>query len=139
MNKKPILPDDGKTLQDFLPTGASGDGTARAGSPLPQGQDPAAMATIEAALKTVYDPEISVNIHDLGLIYRVSQDPAGDVDIDMTLTSPMCPVAGSLPQEVAEKVAAVDGVGQVCVALVWDPPWSRESMSEEARLLLDLF
>ena len=94
---------------------------------------------IKAAIKTVYDPEIPVDIWELGLIYAVDIEAGGLVKLIMTLTSPMCPVAGSLPLEVQEKVAAVAGVEDVDLQLVYDPPWSKERMSEEARLELDMF
>ncbi len=89
-------------------------------------------------LKTVYDPEVPVNIYELGLIYNVEVSPACAVDIKMTLTSPMCPVAGSLPPEVENKVRGVAGVSAVTVELVWEPPWSPEKMSEASRLQLGL-
>jgi len=130
---------DTRTLHDFMPGSVPEDGVARAGTPLAGRAEKASREAIEEALRGVYDPEISVNIYDLGLIYRLEQDEEGNVSIDMTLTSPMCPVAGTLPQEVANAAAALDGVGRVQVRLVWDPPWSREMMSEEARLALDLF
>ncbi len=90
------------------------------------------------ALKTIYDPEIPVNIYDLGLIYRVELADDGMVEVDMTLTAPACPVAGSLPQEVGRVVDAVPEVKETVVKLVWDPPWSQERMSEEAQLQLGL-
>ena len=93
---------------------------------------------VVAALKTVYDPEIPVNIYDLGLIYSVSIDNHDRVDIRMTLTSPACPVAGTLPCEVEQRVREVVGVSAVTVELVWDPPWTRERMSEAAQLELGL-
>jgi FeS assembly SUF system protein len=88
------------------------------------------------SLKTVYDPEIPVDIYELGLIYDLAVDPSGKVDIRMTLTSPACPVAGSLPGEVEAKAATVPGVSKVEVELVWDPPWTMELMSEAAKLEL---
>lgn len=91
------------------------------------------------ALRTVYDPEIPVNIYELGLIYDLDVTPDGEVNIRMTLTSPACPVAGSLPGEVQEKVAAVPGVKNVNVTVVWDPPWNLDMMSEEAKLELGIF
>lgn len=94
---------------------------------------------IVAAIKTVYDPEIPVDIYELGLIYAIELEGDGLVWLTMTLTSPMCPVAGSLPLEVQEKVAAVPGVRDVDLSLVYDPPWTKEKMSEEARLELDMF
>lgn len=90
------------------------------------------------ALSSVYDPEIPVNIYELGLIYDLQIDAANNVDIKMTLTSPACPVAGSLPPEVEQKVYAVPGVNNVNVELVWEPPYSMERMSDAARLKLGL-
>ena len=91
------------------------------------------------ALKTVFDPEIPVNIYDLGLIYDVDLKPDGDVHIKMTLTAPGCPVAGSLPLEVKQKVESVAGVRAAEVELVWDPAWNPSMMSEAARLQLGMF
>ena len=91
------------------------------------------------AIRTCYDPEIPVNIYDLGLIYEINIDKKAFVDIKMTLTSPGCPVAGTLPPEVANKVRQVDGVTGANVAVVWDPPWNMEMMSEEARLELGFY
>jgi FeS assembly SUF system protein len=90
------------------------------------------------ALCTVYDPEIPVNIYDLGLIYRLEVDAEGRVEVDMTLTAPACPVAGSLPYEVGRVIDAVPGVSDARVRLVWQPPWSQKRMSDEARLQLGL-
>ncbi|MCU7884615.1 MAG: DUF59 domain-containing protein [Candidatus Thiodiazotropha sp. (ex Lucinoma annulata)] len=91
------------------------------------------------ALRTVYDPEISVNIYDLGLIYRIDVDDSGKVEIDMTLTAPACPVAGTLPHEVGRVIDAVPGVRDTVVKLVWQPPWFQELISDEAKLQLGLF
>lgn len=93
---------------------------------------------IVAALKTVYDPEIPLNIYDLGLIYGFDIDAEGNVDIQMTLTAPGCPVAGMLVKQVADTVGDVDGVRRSHVTLTWDPPWTRDRMSEEAMLELGL-
>lgn len=93
---------------------------------------------ITAAIKTVYDPEIPVDIWELGLIYGVDIADGGAVKITMTLTSPMCPVAGSMPMEVQEKVAGVPGVTDVDLSLVYEPVWTKERMSEEAKLELDM-
>jgi FeS assembly SUF system protein len=87
-------------------------------------------------LRTVYDPEIPVNIFELGLIYKVDIDDDNHVQIDMTLTSPACPVAGTLPGEVETKVGSVAGVRDATVELVWDPPWNPSMMTEEAQLEL---
>ena len=92
-----------------------------------------------AALKEVYDPEIPLNIYDLGLIYRIEIDPNLNASIDMTLTSPNCPVAGSLPGEVENAARSAEGVGEVAVELVWDPPWDMDRMGEAAKLELGMF
>ncbi|HEX7186348.1 MAG TPA: SUF system Fe-S cluster assembly protein [Thermoanaerobaculia bacterium] len=94
---------------------------------------------IVEALKTVYDPEIPVNIYELGLIYDLELQPDGRAQIKMTLTSPGCPVAGSLPGEVQKKVESVPGVTSADVELVWDPAWNPSMMSEAARLQLGMF
>ena len=94
---------------------------------------------VVAALKTCYDPEIPVDIYELGLIYEVDVDDNATVKIKMTLTSPACPVAGSLPGEVEQKVREVDGVGSASVELVWDPPWDQEMMSDVAKVKLGMF
>ncbi len=93
---------------------------------------------IIAALREVYDPEIPVNIYDLGLIYTIDIASDGDVAVQMTLTAPGCPVAGMMPLMVRDAVARVDGVGAVQVELVWSPPWNQDNMSDEARLQLGL-
>jgi FeS assembly SUF system protein len=90
-------------------------------------------------IKTIYDPEIPVNIWEVGLIYEVDVDHAGNARIVMTLTSPMCPVAESLPPEVEDKVAAIEGVARCTVEVTWDPPWDPEMMSEAAKLELGMF
>jgi FeS assembly SUF system protein len=88
------------------------------------------------ALKTVYDPEIPVNIYELGLIYDVEITPGGDVLVKMTLTAPNCPVADILPSQVKQKVLSVEGVTSAQIDLVFDPPWDRDKMSDAARLAL---
>jgi FeS assembly SUF system protein len=90
------------------------------------------------ALKTVYDPELPVNIYDLGLIYRLDVDAQGDILIVMTLTAPGCPVAGIMPVMVRNAVTGIEGIGCVEVSLVWEPQWSPERMSEAARLELNI-
>ena len=89
-------------------------------------------------IKKIYDPEIPVNIYELGLIYNINIDEKNKVDIDMTLTSPNCPVAESLPNSVKENVLKVNGVSGVDLKLVWDPPWDKDKMSEAAKLELNL-
>jgi FeS assembly SUF system protein len=91
------------------------------------------------ALRTIYDPEIPVNIYEIGLVYEVAVDADGAAHIVMTLTSPTCPVAESLPPEVERTVAAVEGVSSAKVEITWDPPWDPEMMSEAAKLELGMF
>lgn len=90
-------------------------------------------------LRTVYDPEIPVNIYELGMVYEVKADEQNHVYIKMTLTSPMCPVAGSLPGEVKDKIKSIPQVSDVYVDLVWEPSWNKDMMSEEAKLILGFF
>lgn len=94
---------------------------------------------IITALKTVYDPEIPVDIYELGLIYKVDVSDDRDIVIDMTLTAPGCPVAGTMPVMVADAVRSVEGVCDVKVNMTFDPPWDMSLMSEEARVALDMF
>jgi FeS assembly SUF system protein len=95
------------------------------------------LAVVEA-LHTVYDPEIPVDIYELGLIYDINIDASGNVAIKMTLTAPGCPVAGSMPDMVKDAVEAIESVGKIDVELVWDPPWDRDRMSETAQLALGM-
>ena len=133
--------DDDRTLADFMPGAAApgDDAVAHAGTPLAPGRPVASAEALVEALKTVYDPEIPVNIYDLGLIYDLKVATDGAVCVEMTLTAPACPVADLIPKQVADAVAGVDGTGAVEVRLVWDPPWTKERMSEEALLALDMF
>ena len=89
-------------------------------------------------IKKIYDPEIPVNIYELGLIYKIEVDEKNKVNIDMTLTSPNCPVAESLPKDVKENIMKVEGVSDVNLNLVWEPPWDKNRMSEAAKLELNL-
>ena len=90
------------------------------------------------AVKKIYDPEIPVNIYELGLIYKIDVDEKNKVNVDMTLTSPNCPVAESLPNEVKENIKKVEGVTDVNLNVVWEPPWDKDKMSEAAKLELNL-
>jgi FeS assembly SUF system protein len=110
-----------------------------AASALPQDELDRMTAAITAALKTVYDPEIPVDIYELGLIYKVDIDDDRNVTIDMTLTAPGCPVAGDMPGWVENAVGAVEGVGGVKVNLVFEPPWDHSRMSDEARVALNMW
>lgn len=100
--------------------------------------DPALVERVLEAMKTVRDPEIPVNLVDLGLIYELIANKDGIVYVEMTLTTPSCPVAGALPGQVRDAIAEVEGVNDVRVKLVWSPPWDKERMSEEAKLDLGL-
>ena len=130
--------DDGKDVFDFeraSPDAAAADEVER---PELDAGDPELQARVLEALKTVRDPEIPVNLVDLGLIYELIVRKDGLVYVEMTLTTPACPVAGALPGQVRDAVAGVAGVNDVRVKLVWTPPWSQDRMSEEARLELGL-
>jgi len=109
------------------------------GKPVELAEDAPLQQRVIAAMRTVYDPEISVNIYDLGLIYDVQINDQAEVFVAMTLTAPGCPVAGILPAQVECAIKAVRGVSDAHVELVWDPPWSQDCMSDEARLTLGLF
>lgn len=111
---------------------------AYAGKELDKDVKPAKTDAIVEALKTVFDPEIPINIYDLGLIYKIDQKDNGNLHIDMSLTAPGCPVAGILPQQVADAAALVLGVGQVEVEVVWEPAWSIDRLSDEARMILEM-
>ena len=108
------------------------------GTPLiaPSSTDHPLYDSLVEACRTVYDPEIPVNIYDLGLIYTIEVNDENEVNITMTLTAPGCPVAGEMPGWVAEAIELISGVKQVDVALVWEPPWGMDMMSDEARLEL---
>ncbi|WP_442880059.1 SUF system Fe-S cluster assembly protein [Aurantimonas sp. A2-1-M11] len=116
---------------------ASGDGGTQ--SAIPAEELTRLTDDIVGALKTVYDPEIPADIYELGLIYKIDIDDERNVDVQMTLTAPGCPVAGEMPIWVENAVSSVDGVGQVRVDLVFDPPWTPERMSEEAQVAVGWF
>ncbi len=118
--------------------GATGGGEGAA-SALPADELERLRGDLIAALKTVHDPEIPVDIYELGLIYRLEVDDDRNIEVDMTLTAPGCPVAGEMPGWVENAVSAVPGVGQVKVNLVFDPPWDTSRMSDAAKLDLNMF
>lgn len=136
--------DDEKALDDFMavpvapPMVTDEEFVANAGEPLAAGIVPASEEAVVEALRTVHDPEIPVNIYDLGLIYECDIKENGNVSIQMSLTAPGCPVAGEMPGMVAEAVAKLENSGEIDVTLVWDPPWTPERMSEDARLALGM-
>ena len=115
------------------------DFVATAGKPKPAEEKTASEADVIEALKTVCDPEIMINVYDMGLIYNLEIRENGDVFIAMTLTAPGCPVAGILPQQVADAVSMVEGTGKVEVRIVWEPAWTIERLSDDARAMIELF
>jgi len=112
---------------------------AATASSLPPEETERLGSEIVAALKTVYDPEIPADIYELGLIYKVDIKDDRTVEIDMTLTTPNCPAAEELPTMVENAVASVAGIGVVRVSVIWDPPWTPDRMSDEARLVLNMW
>ena len=120
------------------PDPASSPGSDTTGPIPPSSTDHPLYHAVADACREVYDPEIPVNIFDLGLIYALRIDDTGGVAVTMTLTSPACPVAGEMPGWVAEAVSSVDGAHVTAVDLVWDPPWGLDMMTDEARLELGL-
>ena len=124
---------------DYMPGAPLEEFSAKRGEPLPDDKAPASDAAVIEALRTVYDPEIPVNIYDLGLIYTCDIDDRGNVAVEMTLTAPGCPVAGQMPGWVADAVSNLEGTGEIEVKLVWDPPWTQDRMSEDAKLALGMF
>ena len=112
---------------------------ASEGEPLPDGTTVATEVQVVEAMRTVYDPEIPVNIYDLGLIYTNDIAENGNIDITMSLTAPGCPVAGEMPGMVARAVSGIDGTGVVEVKIVWEPQWTPERMTEDAKLALGMF
>jgi len=120
--------------------GGEAEYRARRGAPLPEGQAIGTQEQAVIAMKTVYDPEIPVDIYELGLIYDVDINPDdGSVVVEMTLTAPGCPVAGEMPGMVADALVTVPGFGEVEVTITFEPPWTPEKMSDEARVALDWF
>jgi FeS assembly SUF system protein len=116
-----------------------GSETAKGSSALPQEEVTRLGNEIVTALKTVYDPEIPADIYELGLIYKIDIGDERGVTVDMTLTTPNCPSAAELPSMVENAVSSVPGVGEVKVNVVWDPPWDPSRMSDEARLVLNMW
>ena len=132
---------DTKTLYDFIPNypkGATKPFIVKLGSNNTFDKISICEKDIISYLTNVYDPEIPVNIYDLGLIYDINISKGNNVFIKMSLTSPGCPVAGELPKQVADELTKIKNIGLIEVELVWDPPWTKERMSEDAKLALDI-
>jgi FeS assembly SUF system protein len=125
-------------VEDTRPDHASASGAPAASRSMDADEIDVLRQGVVEALHTVYDPEIPVDIYELGLIYDISIDRRGNVGIKMTLTAPGCPVAGSMPDMVKDAVGTVESVGKIDVELVWDPPWDRARMSETAQLALGM-
>lgn len=123
---------------DYSPVDPDEEFKATAGKPLAEGAAVASEDDVVEALREVYDPEIPVNVYDLGLIYGLSILEKGEIRIDMSLTAPGCPVAGEMPGMVARAVECVEGTGEIEVKLVWEPQWTPERMSEDAKLALGM-
>ncbi|MBM3788981.1 MAG: DUF59 domain-containing protein [Acidobacteria bacterium] len=142
--RRPGYPAHAVPQAPVRPAAAVHEAAATGPAPQAAAQDasadpPVTQEQVIDVLRTVYDPEIPVNIFEMGLIYGLHIDPSGTVVVQMTLTSPACPVAGSLPAEVENKVLSLPGVKSAYVDLVWDPPWGPERMSEAAKLQLGMF
>ena len=132
---------DTKTLYDFIPNhpkGSTKPFIVKLGSKNTFDKISIFEKDIISNLTNVYDPEIPVNIYDLGLIYDINISKGNNVFIKMSLTSPGCPVAGELPKQVADELTKIKNIGLIEVELVWDPPWTKERMSEDAKLALDI-
>lgn len=137
--EQPVFDEATPPAQAATPPSVADGGTPVEGSVLSREELDGMTNDIVAAIKTVYDPEIPADIYELGLIYRIDVDDDRNVDVEMTLTAPGCPVAGEMPIWVENAVASVPGVGQVTVNLTFDPPWEMSRMSDEARLALNMF
>lgn len=109
------------------------------GTPLSPDEPKSTKEDIIEVLRTICDPEIVINIYDLGLVYDIRQKDNGDVEVDMTLTAPTCPVAGILPRQAAQALAELKGVGKATVNLVWEPTWTPERLTEEAKAILEMY
>ena len=125
-----------KILEDFLPDKNSA--YFRSFDKVIEGKKVSERSIIKK-IKTVFDPEIPVNIYDLGLIYNLDIDYKNNIVIRMTLTTPNCPVAGSMPENVGKAVSKLEGISSIKVELIWEPKWSKDMMSEDAKLALDIF
>ena len=136
--EKMALPDPNEKIADVSSDIPTPDYTATVGKSLPAGVALASKEDIISALKAVQDPELMLNVYELGLIYDITQQPNGDVSVLMTLTSPMCPIAGEMPSIAAHAVSSVPGVGKVTVRLTFDPPWTIDRLSDDVKLMMGL-
>lgn len=137
--EKDIIEHENELLQALAAQAPAEDFSVSEGEVLPARTPPASREEIIEALRTVCDPEIMINIYDLGLVYDIRQAENGNVEVDMTLTAPTCPVAGILPGQAAAAMAALSGVGIAKVNVVWEPAWTPERLSDEAKAMLEMF
>ena len=127
---------DDKTLSDFLPSSKNADGIISFGTPLKNIKIKISIDTIIKQLTQVKDPELDINVYDLGLIYDIQVDNLNNIEILMTLTTVNCPVADSFPLDIAKKIHEIPEAGQINIKLTFEPPWNKDMMSEDARLAL---
>ena len=127
---------DDKTLSDFLPSSKNADGIISFGTPLKNIKIKISIDTIIEQLIQVKDPELDINVYDLGLIYDIQVDNLNNIEILMTLTTVNCPVADSFPLDIAKKIHEIPEAGQINIKLTFEPPWNKDMMSEDARLAL---
>ena len=139
MPERPISESSPYSNMDFVDQPEMEEFESILGEALLEGVEIADDDAVVDAMQTVYDPEIPVNIYDLGLIYNFTIDPKGDVYVEMSLTAPGCPVAGEMPGMVSSAVSQIDGIGVVTTRIVWDPAWTPDRMSEDAKLALGMF
>ena len=125
-----------KTLEDFLP---NKDSSYFKKFDSYNFKFKIAKTEVIECIKTVMDPEIPVNLYDLGLIYKINITDNNEIKVEMTLTNPHCPVAGSMPENVGKSIEKLDNINSISVSLVWEPKWNKDFMSEDAKLALDIF
>ena len=130
------MADSKKSLNDFLPNKNS---SFFSKYDVKEYNNQISKESIIEKIKTVMDPEIPVNLYDLGLIYNIKIDNQNNILVEMTLTNPNCPVAGSMPENVGKAISLIEGVASIKVNLIWQPKWSKDMMSEDAKLALDIF
>ena len=131
-----MMTDSKKTLNDFLPNKNSSFSSKY---DVKEINNQITKESVIEKIKTVMDPEIPVNLYDLGLIYNIKIDNKNNIMVEMTLTNPNCPVAGSMPENVGKAISLIEGVSSIKVNLIWQPKWSKDMMSEDAKLALDIF
>nr|QIM10542.1 SUF system Fe-S cluster assembly protein [uncultured Alphaproteobacteria bacterium] len=137
--EKDIIEHETELLQALAAQAPAEDFSVSRGEPLADETPLSSKDELIEALRTVCDPEIMINIYDLGLVYDIRQNLDGNVEVDMTLTAPTCPVAGILPEQAAEALSSLSGVGVAKVNVVWEPAWTPDRLSDEAKAMLEMF